>query len=770
MANIRNGIYRIIFFICFCFVISVYRSQKLGLVLSGGGADALAHIGVLKALEEEGIRPDYVTGSSLGALIGGFYVSGISPAEMEKMVKSDYFKNAAGGKINFQYGYFYKERPAYASWLTIRFDPTRSIIRNLPVNVINSIPIEYYLMENFSFPSIAYHNNFDSLFVPFRCIASDITNKRPVVFRNGHLAAAIRASMSYPFYLRPFYWNNSLLYDGGLYENFPVQTMINEFNPRVILGSDVSEKISKPDEDDLYGQIRKLITNNTDSLNLKNTDTFFLRIQPNIGLFGFDYPQKAIDSGYASTKRILHQLKKYVPVMGRDSIESMRQKFLSRIKLERRVDSMTVHGNIGIASKYIERSFYFLPSRSYDLSNIKKRYFRLAADDRLKSVFPVIEKDSLTGKKVLHLFVKKEKPFYLEAGAMVSNRPVSFLFSALEYHHLGKIGITAYANGYLGKLMSGGFAKVRLDFPGRFPFYLEPHASYSRWDYFSTSLAFFDLKIPPFLIHEDQYAGMNLVTPAGNLSILNLKAGWAQWNYFYYQVQNFKKLDTLDKTNFPHFYSQAHIETNTLNKKMYPNEGFMFKGGIKYIEGREKFIPGNISPSSDTITGKFHHWFQVFSKTEFYLKPFKFFRLGFMGEVVYGGQTFFSNYYSSILAAPVFEPIPELRTFFYEKYRAHSYFALGGKAITIPFKNLEIRGELYYYQPFLTIVRSNLNPYVADYSVPLLNQYIIASAFLVYQTPVGPLSLSLNYVDRKELVTVFFHFGYLLFNKKSSEF
>lgn len=747
-----------------------FQGQKLGLVLSGGGADALAHIGVLKALEEEGIKPDYIVGSSIGALIGGFYASGYSPGEMEDIVKTRYFKNAAGGKINFQYGYFFKERQPSASWLTVRFDPTRSIIRNLPVNVINSIPIEYYLMEIFSFPSIATNNNFDSLFVPFRCISSDITHKRPLVFKNGPLSAAIRASMSYPFYLRPFMWQNKLLYDGGLYENFPIQTMIKEFNPDVIIGSDVSERISKPDEDDLYGQIRKLITNNTDTFNIGRRDTFILRIQPEAGLLGFENPQKAIDSGYYAAKKILNDLKEK---MGKyyhpDSINKKRMAFREKYMQNNIIHSLKIEGNLGKSADYIRKSFYLRENAPIDIKNIKKRYFRLAADDRLKSVFPLIDRDS-SGKNVLHLYCKREKPFYFESGAMISNRPVSFLFSALEYHYLGKVGFTAYVNGYLGKLMSGGGGKIRIDFPGKFPFYIEPHAFYSRWDYFSTSLAFFDLKIPPFLIHEDQYVGLNLVFPAGNLSTLNFKSGIAQWNYFYYQVQNFKKLDTLDKTNFTHFYSQIHFETNTLNRKMYPNEGFMFKTGIKYLEGREKFLPGNISPTFDTIDGKFHNWLQFFSRAEFYLKPFKFFRLGFSGELIYSGQTFFSNYYSSILAAPVFEPIPELRTFFYEKYRAHSYFATGGKIITIPFKNFELRGELYFFQPFLTIVRNKTNPYLADYSVPLLNQYIIASAFAVYNTPIGPLSLSLNYVDRREVVTVFFHFGYLLFNKKSSEF
>ena len=100
---------------------SVATAQKVGVVLSGGGADGLAHIGVLKALEERKIPIDYVAGTSIGALIGAMYASGYSPAEMELMVKQEKFKKWAVGEVEEQHVYYFKKRDVDASWINFKF-------------------------------------------------------------------------------------------------------------------------------------------------------------------------------------------------------------------------------------------------------------------------------------------------------------------------------------------------------------------------------------------------------------------------------------------------------------------------------------------------------------------------------------------------------------------------------------------------------------------------------------------------------------------------
>ena len=113
-------------------------AQKVGLVLSGGGARGFAHIGVIKALEENGIPIDFITGTSAGALVGGMYVSGTSPQQMENIVLSDDFKNWATGTLSDELIYYFKERERDASWATVKLSYDSTLRMNLNGSLVNS--------------------------------------------------------------------------------------------------------------------------------------------------------------------------------------------------------------------------------------------------------------------------------------------------------------------------------------------------------------------------------------------------------------------------------------------------------------------------------------------------------------------------------------------------------------------------------------------------------------------------------------------------------
>ncbi len=170
-------------------------SQKIGVVLSGGGAGGLAHVGVLKALEDNNIPIDYITGTSVGALVGGLYAAGYSPDEIEKLVVSQKFIDFTKENLEEKYKYHFKKSADNASWFSYRFGFDSVFVTNIPTNLINSVPIDFYMMELFTPSCTVAKSDFDSLFVPFRCVASDIEDKKSVIFRNGDLAIAIRSSI-----------------------------------------------------------------------------------------------------------------------------------------------------------------------------------------------------------------------------------------------------------------------------------------------------------------------------------------------------------------------------------------------------------------------------------------------------------------------------------------------------------------------------------------------------------------------------------------------
>ena len=181
----------------------------------------MVHIGVLKALEENNIPVDYIAGTSAGGLVGGMYAAGMTPSEMEAFVLSPQFVNMSKGIIEEQYRYYFKSREEASDWISIRFNRDKDSVFKavLPTNIMSPFPMDFSLMELASGASAACNYNFDSLYIPFRCVAADVANKKQVIFRKGNLSEAIRSTISYPFYLKPITVDGQVLFDGGLYNN-----------------------------------------------------------------------------------------------------------------------------------------------------------------------------------------------------------------------------------------------------------------------------------------------------------------------------------------------------------------------------------------------------------------------------------------------------------------------------------------------------------------------------------------------------------------------
>ena len=149
-------------FIGAIFIVQNAHAQKVGVVMSGGGASGIAHIGVLKALEENHIPINCISGTSIGSIIGGLYSAGYSPTEIEKMVKDQTFSNLTKGEMSPKFGYYVRKRDDYASWRTLKLNLNNSLLSNLATNLINSVPIDFYLMETFAPANAASNYNFDS--------------------------------------------------------------------------------------------------------------------------------------------------------------------------------------------------------------------------------------------------------------------------------------------------------------------------------------------------------------------------------------------------------------------------------------------------------------------------------------------------------------------------------------------------------------------------------------------------------------------------------
>lgn len=212
--------YLYILFLLFLLLPPIH-AQKVGLVLSGGGAKGLTHIGIIRALEENGIPIDYIAGTSMGAIVGSLYAMGYSPDEMEALLKSDDFKRWYSGNVEEKYIYYFKKNPPTPEFINIRIS-LKDSLKNvkpqfLPTSIVDPIQMNIVFLQLFGQATAASKANFDSLYIPFRCIASDVYNKRPLILKKGDLGDAVRASMSFPAMFKPIEIDSILAYDGGIY-------------------------------------------------------------------------------------------------------------------------------------------------------------------------------------------------------------------------------------------------------------------------------------------------------------------------------------------------------------------------------------------------------------------------------------------------------------------------------------------------------------------------------------------------------------------------
>lgn len=747
------------------------HAQRVGVVLSGGGASGLAHVGVLKALEENNVPIDFIAGTSMGALIGGMYAAGYPIDTIEALVRSDHFRKAATGKVDANYIFPFRQKRPNPSWGSISFSRDSIWRTILPSNVTNPAALDFDLMAGLSQPAAAAGYNFDSLYVPFRCLASDIEEKESVIFNSGHLSTAIRASMSYPFYLKPIAVNGTLMFDGGLYNNFPSDVMYYEFLPDVIIGSNVSYNFDPPEANDPLSQIKNMLVAKTD-YTLPCQAGIVIEPELEIATFDFGRAAELIDAGYNATMAQLDSIQALVPrTESPETRARKRQRFMAKWKpLE--FGNIQMTGLNKAQSNYVRNTVQPNPSKVTSLENAKRGYYTAYGDDRLESLYPTAVWNAQHENFDLLLDVDRARDLRLEVGGNFSSRPINTAYIGLKYQYLGRSAITVEANSYFGRLYGSSQLAVRMDVPWRIPFYLRGAFTLNRWDYFRSQATFFEDVKPSFLVQNESYVEGSAGVPVGRKGKIELGLVQAAIKDNYYQTAQFLSTDTADQTNFDGVTFYTQYEYNALNRKQYASAGALAKVSARYIGGTEETQPGSTSISRNSAF-RYHEWLQLSAHVQHYYKSTGKLRLGYQLEGVWSGQEDFNNFTASILRAPAFQPTPESKTLFLQPFRAYKYLAFGHQLVYSPFNNVDVRLEGYVFQPYQELLGSELNTVTTGPQFD--RRYTIAMAAAVYHSPVGPISFSTNYyVNAPEVgqfeeypVTFLFHFGYIIFNKRA---
>lgn len=746
------------------------NSQKIGLVLSGGGANGVAHIGVIQALEENNIPIDYITGTSSGAFVGAMYAAGYSVDEIKAFLTSPEFISMTRGDLDDSEQYFFKKEDPSASMFTMRISKDFSLSNSLPTNVISTSKVDFEMMRIFSKASAAARYDFDSLLIPFRCVAADIEEKEEFVFAFGNLSTAVRASFTYPFLIKPIEVDGKLLYDGGLYNNFPHDIMSEEFKPDFIIGVKVTANEPAPKSDDLISQVRSMLISKTD-FDLK-TPGLIIEPKTEHGSFDFNYISDIIDSGYVETLRQMPEiLKSTERRVSHQSRTETRKEFVNKQKnLE--YDDIYINNAKKRQKKYVQRNAWADKDSSKSFEEIKKGFYRTSADVHIEALYPSSAYNTATGKYTLHLKVDKQKPFSFDFGGVLSSRPISTGYVSLTYLPFSNPSYQLKANTYFGKFYNSVLVSGKVDFAWRIPFSIEASFVRNSWNYFKSQSFFFEDEKPSYLIKGETFGSLEVKFPIGNNGKLTVLGSVSEMKDNYYQTQTFSSNDVPDETRTSPFTTGINYEFNTQNRIQYPNSGTKIKLMGFYSEGEERTIPGTTAQDA-TISLKQHQWATAKLCFDWFYKQKGLLRLAFTGDMVYTDIDLFNNYTASILRSPSFEPIPESKTLFLESFRAYKYLSFGHRFVFNIFRNIDIRAEGFVFAPYDRVIKDNSGLQMRQEGFK--DFYSILSSGVVYSSPVGPLSLSLNYYynapevnpENKDL-SFLFHFGYIIFNKRTS--
>lgn len=280
---------------------------RVGLALSGGGAKGLAHVGALKVIEEAGVPISYVTGTSMGAVVGALYAAGYPVAEIEAIVLGLEWNDLFDDRIPR------RDRPIEQKSLADRFVislPLNGFGIGLPRGVITGQRIST-LLERLTLPVSAVRD-FSALPIPFACLATDLITGEAVVLDHGDLSEALRASMAIPTAFTPVELDGRLLVDGMVGRNLPIQDAL-AMGADVVIGVDVGRPLAAHgDLDDLVKILGQAVVCIGAETNVQQRDLCNVLITPDLDgvtSLDFSHPEVIIAAGEAAARAVLPQLR-----------------------------------------------------------------------------------------------------------------------------------------------------------------------------------------------------------------------------------------------------------------------------------------------------------------------------------------------------------------------------------------------------------------------------------------------------------------------------
>ncbi len=802
---------------------SLSSSRGVGLVMSGGGAKGLYHIGVIKALEENGVPIDYVAGTSMGAIIAGLYAIGYSPEQMEELAMSGEIQKWLTRNIDSNYGAFYRQYRDMPSFVSFRLgiekeggrgdriqaselDLTdRSLSEGgysgelsrkefpqrrtkasffLPESIMATAQIDMAMSELFTPASIVADGNFDELMVPFLCVASDIVSKQAVILTEGDLGEAVRASMALPVVFKPITKDGMVLYDGGIYDNFPWRQLIERHNPSIIIGSictDTGGGDPINENSDLVTQIYALVTDKTEyELPAGN-----ITIARDVNLLMLDFSSAAhvIEMGHFDTMLQIDSIKMAVnETISPERVKLRREAFVAK-QYPMLFDKYTINGLNERQQLYMHNSLHVTEGliagrkRKEEMTyeELREGLYSILAYGDFTTNYPTIDFDTLGKRYNFQMELKTKPQFKMSVGGNLSSTVFNQLYVGLDYQRLGRVAQEMHADLYIGPVYSFGTVGGRTDFYLDRPIFA---------DYYYMGMAknlnhgtfgsLTEVTNAEEVRESDSHFSVGFGVPTARRSLLTLRGNIGISQYIYDPTDFESALlgsDVtsifVDKTDLSYISTKLEFQYNTLDKLLYPQRGANFIASAIRVWGREDNYQTTITIPSATIPSQDHKWYGAQVKYEKYIVPRgeRWFSLGFSVDAVYTNIEEIGNPTASVLIMPAYQPVVHTQMVFIPDFSASKYLAGGVMPTFNIIDNLLLRTGFY------TMWRQALSDEGLDAELETnTNLQYIAEAALVYHTALGPISLAATKYDVRDWNNLYltFNFGYAIFAPKGT--
>lgn len=627
------------------------KNPKIGLSLSGGGAKGFTHVGVLKVLDSLGVKIDYISGTSMGAIVGGLYASGYTGKDIEKIVMdTDFYSLITDPKTRQETSFFSKSVDKYL--FTV---PLKNGKITLPSSISTGQRNVYLLKELLR--NVSNIDDFSKLPIPFMCIATNIETGQMTVFEKGDLVSSIMASSAFPSLLEPVKIGDSIYVDGAMTVNFPSKPL-KEKGIDIVIGVDLNQPLANRDNLNsviaIMNQIIDISIKKETINQYKYTD---INIKPDltgITATSYDNKRQILDSGYVEALKytdILNELPKR-------NFERVRSSINPIYSSVYKIDSLVVDNAKIYKANYIRGKMGLTLPSMQTYGSVNKMIDKLYATNNYKFInYDIIQENN---RNYLKLYVTEDEARH-------------FLKFGLHYDEIFKTGLLL---NYSAKRLLFRNSNLSLDVvvgdnPRYYFNYFIDNGYIPGFGLYSSGMSF-DLKnFDNNTIDSWKWFRNEVFIQSVWKDRFALGGGFS---HDYFESERNGINDKTEKYMNPYVF----LKSDTQNDKDFPTKGFYLNAEGKIIE----LFNGDIENKPITIKADI--------KINFYISKLFTYRLNLFGGITIGEDN--PSFYQYRIGGLFDQPIVN-----FKRFAGYQFASLADNNIFIASNDFQFRFDKNYF-------------------------------------------------------------------------